>query len=180
MRGRLIAVVGPSGVGKDTVMAALIAARPDLHLVRRVITRAADAGGESFEAVSEAEFAARRAAGGFALSWDAHGLSYGIPASATDALERGQDAMVNLSRGVLDQARAQFQPIVVLSLLADPHVLALRLAARGRETAQEIERRLARKPDVPVIGADVISLRNDGALDDTLHVALAALYPARV
>ena len=30
MAGRFIAVVGPSGVGKDSVMAGLCAARPDL------------------------------------------------------------------------------------------------------------------------------------------------------
>ena len=50
--GRLIAVVGPSGVGKDSVMAGLHGAIPDLHLVRRVITRAPDLGGEDYDAVS--------------------------------------------------------------------------------------------------------------------------------
>ncbi|MEM6634576.1 MAG: hypothetical protein AAF667_01675 [Pseudomonadota bacterium] len=34
-QGRLIAVVGPSGVGKDSVMAGIKAAVPELHLVRR-------------------------------------------------------------------------------------------------------------------------------------------------
>ena len=48
----MIAVVGPSGVGKDTVTQALVDAAPQLSLVRRVITRAADAGGEDYDAVS--------------------------------------------------------------------------------------------------------------------------------
>ena len=63
--GALVGVVGPSGVGKDSVMQALVAARPDLRLVQRVITRPETAGGEPFEGVSEAEFARRRAAGDF-------------------------------------------------------------------------------------------------------------------
>ncbi|MFC6760861.1 hypothetical protein ACFQFQ_17395 [Sulfitobacter porphyrae] len=39
--GRFIAVVGPSGVGKDSVMAGMVARARDLVAVRRVITRAA-------------------------------------------------------------------------------------------------------------------------------------------
>jgi ribose 1,5-bisphosphokinase len=70
---------GPSGVGKDSLMEALVARRADLHRVRRVITRPAEAGGEAFDSVSPALFAARAAGGDFALHWTAHGLSYGIP-----------------------------------------------------------------------------------------------------
>ena len=44
-KGQIFAVVGPSGAGKDTLMAAAARARPDLHIVRRVITRPATAGG---------------------------------------------------------------------------------------------------------------------------------------
>ncbi|MEO0912102.1 MAG: hypothetical protein AAFY59_03810 [Pseudomonadota bacterium] len=39
MTGRFIAVVGPSGVGKDSVMAGMAARTGQLKLVRRVITR---------------------------------------------------------------------------------------------------------------------------------------------
>ena len=88
--GRLIAVVGPSGVGKDTVIAGLCAARPGLHRVRRAITREADAGGEDFEALSLAAFEAAEAAGAYALSWRAHGLAYGIPSGVREVLGAGR------------------------------------------------------------------------------------------
>ena len=74
MGGRLFALVGPSGAGKDTLLAAASAARPDLVIVQRVITRPESAGGEPFEGVTPAEFARRNAAGLFALHWQAHGL----------------------------------------------------------------------------------------------------------
>ena len=54
--GRLIAGVGPSGVGKDSVMQGVAEVMPQLHLVRRVITRAPGLGGEDYDAVSEAQF----------------------------------------------------------------------------------------------------------------------------
>ena len=63
----IFAIVGPSGAGKDTLLAGAMLARPDLRLVRRVITRPSDAGGEDFEGVTEAEFIQRQNRGEFAL-----------------------------------------------------------------------------------------------------------------
>ena len=85
-QGRLVAVVGPSGVGKDSVMAALVEADPAWMLARRVITRPSEAGGEDFEGVSEEAFRARDAAGEFLLSWEAHGLHYGVPRAIEQAV----------------------------------------------------------------------------------------------
>ncbi|MCU4653417.1 phosphonate metabolism protein/1,5-bisphosphokinase (PRPP-forming) PhnN [Roseibacterium sp. SDUM158016] len=178
--GRLIAVVGPSGVGKDSLMEALCARRPDLHRVRRVITRDAEAGGEEFEAVSPALFAARAAGGDFALHWQAHGLSYGVPVAVDDVLSLGRDALVNLSRGVLAKAAVRFGSLHVLHVTARPEVLARRLSGRGRESPGEIARRLARPaPDFPP-GLQVTEIDNSGALDGAVEAAMAALYPERV
>lgn len=178
--GRFIAVVGPSGVGKDSLMDGLCAHSPDLQSVGRVITRAADAGGEEFEAVSESLFAARTAAGDFALHWNAHGLSYGIPADVHRVLSQGQDVLANLSRGVLQQAANTFSSLVVMQVTASPKILARRLAQRGREQPHEIDRRLARpKPKMPV-GLTMITIDNSGTLADAIASATAALYPERV
>ncbi|MEM9429130.1 MAG: phosphonate metabolism protein/1,5-bisphosphokinase (PRPP-forming) PhnN [Pseudomonadota bacterium] len=177
MSGRLIAVVGPSGVGKDTVMAGLVRRRPDLHLVRRVITRPEALGGEPFVGVDTAEFARRRDAGAFALHWEAHGLAYGIPAAVDAVLRSGQDALVNLSRGKLLEADRRFQGLVVLSLTAKRETLAARLSARGRESDEDIARRLDRAEAPLPEGLTILSIANDDALEDTLSAALAALYP---
>jgi len=179
--GVLIGVVGPSGVGKDSVIEALVAARPDLHRVRRVITRPEAAGGERFEGVSEAEFARRRATGDFALSWPAHGLHYGVPTSVRGRLAAGQTCLVNLSRAVLAEAERRFVPFVTLHLTAPAAVLAARLAARGREDAGAVAARLARAGGgLPPGLSRVIEVANDGPLVETVARVLAAFQSERV
>lgn len=142
----LVLVVGPSGAGKDTVLGlARLALDADkrFRFVRRVITRPADAGGEDHEAVSESEFAQRA----FALQWQAHGLHYGIPADVIDDLARGIVVVANVSRAVIAAAAERF-PVQVIEVTAPPDILARRLADRGRETADDVAKRLAR--DVPI------------------------------
>jgi ribose 1,5-bisphosphokinase len=179
-RGRLIGVVGPSGAGKDSVMEALVARRPDLHRVRRVITRPETAGGEAFDGISPALFAARAAGGDFALYWKAHGLCYGVPSSVVDVLDMGRDALVNLSRSVLGKAALRFDTLHVLHVTARRDVLAERLAARGRESPQDITRRLSRPAPAFPEGLRVTEIDNSGRLEQAVEQALAALYPARV
>ena len=92
MAGRLIYLIGPSGSGKDSL---LDAARTPLaergcRIVRRVITRSAEAVGEAAQGVSAEQFAELEAQGAFALSWHANGLSYGIPGKSTTGWRRGR------------------------------------------------------------------------------------------
>ncbi len=172
----LFAIVGPSGAGKDTLLAGALAARPDLVLVRRVITRPTEAGGEEFDGVTEAEFARRMAAGAFALHWQAHGLSYGIPAAQIDP---GRTVLFNGSRAALPAAQARFPALVVVLVTAPVAVLAARLAARGRETAADIAARLERAGfDLPA-GLDVRQVINDGTPAEGVARLLAALQPSR-
>ncbi len=177
-QGRAFALVGASGVGKDSVLAALAVAQPGLMIVRRVITRPEDQGGEPFEGVSDAEFARRKDGGAFALDWRAHGLSYGIPAAALKAVTRGETVVFNCSRSLLAQAAEVFDGLTVLHLTAPPEVLADRLAQRGRETRDEIARRLSRPaPPLPK-NLPVIEIDNSGQLDDTVTACLDALASA--
>lgn len=179
MRGRFIAVVGPSGVGKDSVMQAMAARDPRIVLARRVITRPSDAVGEDFDGVTLAEFQSLKDAGAFALSWEAHGLHYAIPTALKAHLQDGRDVLANLSRAALIRAKARFARFDVINLTADRDVLAARLAARGRETSTQIARRLeraaARLPD----GIEARPLDNSGPLEQTVQAALDRLYPVK-
>ncbi|MFL4469859.1 phosphonate metabolism protein/1,5-bisphosphokinase (PRPP-forming) PhnN [Tateyamaria armeniaca] len=180
MTGRVIAVVGPSGVGKDSVMEGLHAALPNAHLVRRVITRDKDAGGEDFDAVSEAEFEELVRNGAFAIHWHAHGLSYGIPTMVKYQLGQGKDCLINFSRNMLRPAESIFPNLIVLNVTAAPETIAKRLVARNRETEAEIAKRLAQADKALPTGLDVRHLPNDGPLAETVARGIALLRPDRV
>lgn len=176
----IFAIVGPSGAGKDTLMEALAARHPDIVLARRVITRPAAAGGEDFEGVTSAEFDRRLARGEFALHWQAHGLSYGIPVTVRDRLAAGHTVLFNTSRAVLTEAARVFPGLKVVHVTARPDVLAARLAGRGREAAEEIAERLVRATLSLPKGLDVIEIDNSGALEDAIEALEKAIQPARV
>ena len=176
-RGTLFLVVGPSGAGKDTL---LDAARAALTIDGRYvfpirdITRPADAGGEAHREVSVGEFAAKRAAGGYALCWNAHGLSYGVDAGIVTDLADGRHVVCNVSRGAVEAGRHCFQPLRVVVVTASLPTLAGRIAARGRESAEEVEARLARSAAPDPQGPDVTVITNEG----TLEAAIAAFVQA--
>ncbi|PZX38015.1 ribose 1,5-bisphosphokinase [Roseinatronobacter thiooxidans] len=176
MSGLLIAVVGPSGVGKDTLLDALARARPDIKVVQRIITRAADAGGEAHLAHSEAEFEAQRAAGHYAFHWQAHGARYAIPASIDADLAQGHVVVFNGSRKALPDIQKAYPGLLVLMVTAAPEVLAQRLQARGRETDKEIGARLKRAELAAPAGA--IMIRNDTTPDAALAQMLAVITRA--
>jgi ribose 1,5-bisphosphokinase len=176
-KGRLFIVVGPSGAGKDTLIAGAKALRPDLHWARRVITRAEVAGGEPFEGVNLAEFDARRDAGEFALNWQAHGLSYGVPFAEIRPRDAGRDVLINGSRGAMAAALATFPDLIVLRISAPSHILAERLAARGRESKEDILARLARASYDLDASIPVIDIANDSSPEVGVARLISALYP---
>lgn len=161
----LILVVGPSGAGKDTLIDAargLLDGDRRFRFAQRHITRPRDAGGEAHIAVTTEDFARARAAGAYALSWEAHGLGYGIPADIADDVAAGVVVVANISRTVIAEAARQF-PVQVLEITAPPAVLAARLAERGREDAAEVTARLGRSMALPE-GVVVVTVVNDASV----------------
>lgn len=145
MTGTFVAIVGASGAGKDSLIAfARDHLTDQVVVVRRVVTRAADGSSEDHDSLAPETFAAALAEGDFALSWDAHGLSYGLPITLEDDLAAGRVVIANLSRAVLSRVLSRYPSAVVVEVTAEPSIIARRLKSRGRESDEDIRRRMAR------------------------------------
>lgn len=178
--GCLYYVMGPSGVGKDSVLG-WVREHGLAHGVlcaHRYITRPAHAGGENHVALSEAEFRSREQRGLFALTWQAHGLHYGIGNEVAHWLARGADVLVNGSRAALALAQQRFPALRPVVITASPAAIAGRLAARGRESDAEIAARIARLDAYAVPPGSVV-IRNDGSIADAGSCLLQAIQSVR-
>lgn len=181
--GVFVGLVGPSGVGKDSLLAYArdrLSDEAAFVFVRRIVTREAQADAEDHDTLSVAEFDHMAARGAFPLHWAAHNLRYGLPGSLRGDLAAGHTVVANISRKSIPDARAAFPALRIVSVTAPRDVLARRLAARGRESAEEISARLSRNTD-RVCGADVTEIDNGGALeaagDQLVELLRATLAP---
>jgi ribose 1,5-bisphosphokinase len=166
--GAFVAVVGPSGAGKDSIMraaAAKLMHDPAFVFVRRIVTREADSN-EEHDTTDAETFNALERSGAFALSWSANGLSYGLPATLFDDLAEGHVVAANVSRDSIPAVRHRFLRSMVVHITASVEVLRERLAQRGRESEEERDLRIARSlMREQSVKADV-RIENNGSLDE--------------
>jgi ribose 1,5-bisphosphokinase len=136
-----------------------------VEIARRVITRSAEAKGEAAHGVSAERFAQLREEGAFAMHWRANGLEYGIPAQVDQWLAQERSVLVNGSRAYLPVARERYPNLLAVCLEVQPEVLRERLLARGRETPEQVDQRLARNARLQLEAApSVHTLDNSGDL----------------
>lgn len=175
----LILIVGPSGAGKDTLLngaRAALGEHAPVRFVRRVITRPGDMGEEAHESITDQAFTLRQEADDFALTWRAHGLHYGIPGDIAIDLAEGRIVVANVSRAVVAEAAERFA-VAVIEISAPADTLARRLAARGREDAVDVARRLSRAIELP-LPVERIRLVNDGTVEQGTRKLVAAIRSA--
>ncbi len=172
MRAKLIYVMGPSGVGKDSLLNWLrshvqtLQPKPALHFARRTITRAAGDATEDHEAIGQEDFAKLAQEGAFALHWQAHGLYYGV--RRTEMTDRSGWVIVNGSRAYVQEARERCPGMTVLHVSAPENIVRQRLLSRQRETADEVEARVLRSQTAAVDLADGdLHIVNAGSLEES-------------
>jgi ribose 1,5-bisphosphokinase len=181
--GVFVAVVGPSGAGKDTIIDYARAELKDeagFYFVRRIVTRPSTVDAEDHDTLSEEQFLANKRAGAFSHHWEAHGLHYGLPKSVDEEIERGAVAIANVSRAILPVLRGAYANFVVVQITASQEVLAKRLASRGREDAEEIQRRLMRAAPNPSDPIDVVVIDNSGPVTSAGDEFVAVLKKSAV
>jgi ribose 1,5-bisphosphokinase len=164
---RLIYIMGPSGCGKDSLMAEArlrLPAEAPVVFGHRYITRPADAGGENHVALNRVEFQLRLTRGLFALSWESHGFAYGIGREIEIWMEAGLSVVVNGSRGALCKAVNAYPEMLPVLVEVPEQILRERLGARGREDAREIESRLTRARMTVTETPELVRFDNSGPL----------------
>lgn len=166
-RGRLVYVMGPSGSGKDSLLAESrrqLPAGAPVAFAHRYITRPRDAGGENHVETAPAAFALLLQRGLFGLHWESHGLLYGLGREIDLWMDAGLAVVANGSRAALATALRRYPDLVPVLVTVPEDILRQRLLARGREAGEDLEERLARAalqvPEVP----GLVRLENSGEL----------------
>lgn len=168
-QGTLILVVGPSGVGKDTLLRGVsirFQDYPELSFAKRVITRPENTGNEAHEPSSVEQFLQRHNNGEFWQTWQAHELHYALTMTVAECLQNGQSVVANISRSVIDSLIEKWPRTVVIEITAPAGHLQRRLEKRGRETAAQIQSRLNRVATPLSERATIHTLCNDGTREE--------------
>ncbi|WP_221585778.1 phosphonate metabolism protein/1,5-bisphosphokinase (PRPP-forming) PhnN [Microbacterium sp. G2-8] len=163
MTGAFVAVVGPSGSGKDAILEyarASLGGRETFVFPRRCITRPSGPG-EDHEPIARHEFLSAEDRGDFALTWRAHEVAYGIRGVVRDEVERGRTVVANVSREVVCELGRSFPRFAVVHVTVSPEVRLARILARGREDEAAARARIARP--APRVDAD-LEIVNDGTI----------------
>ena len=177
-KGLFLAIVGPSGSGKDTIIEALCKQLPNIKRVKRYITREQQkAGGEDSYNIDFDTFRKLERDGDFAFSWSAHHLKYGLPITIFDEINAGKILIANISRSILDQLSDKFEYYEVILITASDKILAERLEERGRESKAQIEERLARSSFTIPKGISPLIIRNETTVEDAVSKIIASIYP---
>lgn len=162
MQTKIVLIVGPSGVGKDTLLRyAKEVYAQKLNFVKRYITRQADLN-ESNYYVDEYAFEVLRHNGYFASHWNAHGNLYGIPKRF---LESGLN-IISISRSRIKEFEAQYDNVYTINISIPKELLEQRLLNRARENKEEIEKRLSRTYE-KIEARRLIEFDNSKALEES-------------
>lgn len=191
--GWFVAIVGPSGAGKDTVINAVhevLANNEDFLFTRRIITRQSGItrqnrqdenskklGNEDNIEVSVAKFQKLLDQDAFSMHWFAHGICYGLPADIENDVKQGKIVIANISRNSLGMAKKLFDHVFVVEINAPAKILKERLINRKRESKSDIAERLERA-NVPILfpdGAEHCYIDNSGDVKIAVGKLLAIL-----
>ncbi len=148
MKHVLMAVSGPSGVGKGTIVKDIIARREDVVESVSCTTRPPREGevdGKHYFFISREEFLKRIEKDGF-LEYDEHfGNIYGTPRAFVEETLKTKSIIMEIDvKGALEVKKRYPECLLVMVVPPSLEELKRRLKGRESESDEEIENRLAR------------------------------------
>jgi len=146
--GNLFIVCAPSGAGKTSLVNALLEREPDLELSVSFTTRAPRPGevdGREYHFVSRESFLTMAGRGEFLESAEVHDNLYGTSQGWIAMRRReGKDILLEIDwQGAIQVRNLIPDAVGIFILPPSPDALRKRLVARGQDSADVIERRLA-------------------------------------
>ncbi|MGQ9571604.1 MAG: guanylate kinase [Dehalococcoidia bacterium] len=144
----LVVLSGPSGVGKDAVLARLKAKRRGYHFAVTATTRPPrpnEVNGRHYHFLTAEQFEALLSAGELLENAVVYGHRYGVPkAPVREALARGQDVIVRTDiQGAATIKGTVPQAITIFLAPASLAELEERLRRRGADSEEQLRLRLA-------------------------------------
>ncbi|MCC6424129.1 MAG: guanylate kinase [Phycisphaerales bacterium] len=179
--GLLIVLCGPSGVGKSTISRQLAESMHVWYTVSATTRakRPGDDNGKIYDHISREEFFRRLDADQFLEYAQVYGDYYGTPKHpALDHLSAGRDVLLEIDvQGALQVRFAYPRAVLVFILPPDEPTLLKRLNDRGRDSAEDINKRFrAAKREIQMAKGSrafdymVINDRLEAAVDEIIKI----------
>ena len=181
-RGKTFIICGPSGVGKGTVVARLLASYPKLYFSVSATTRPPRPGevdGKHYHFLSREQFQRWIDEDAFLEHAEFVGNLYGTPKLYVDkAMDQGRDVILDIEIQGAEQVHRR-RPEAIRIYVAPPSWAELerRLIGRGTEDMEKVRRRLERGKEEFAVARDfdyfVINDTVDRALEELRAILLA-------